>query len=67
MEHSISNSEDADQTPHYAVSDLDLHCLPVSHKRTLGSRGLFRSEQARMLRNYIGNIVEILIIFNSLS
>ena len=24
----IANSEDPDQTPHYAVSDLDLHCLP---------------------------------------
>ena len=28
-----ANSEDPDQTPHYAVSDLDLHCLPMSHKK----------------------------------
>ena len=27
------NSEVPDQTPHYAVSDLDLHCLPMSHKK----------------------------------
>ena len=25
--------EDPDQTPHYAVSDLDLHCLPMSHEK----------------------------------
>ena len=24
------NSEDPDQTPHYVVSDLGLHCLPVT-------------------------------------
>ena len=28
-----ANSEDPDQTPHYALSDLDLRCLPVSHKK----------------------------------
>ena len=28
-----ANSEDPDQTPHYGVSDLDLHCLPMSHKK----------------------------------
>ena len=27
-----ANSEDPDQTPHYAVSDLGLHCLPKSYK-----------------------------------
>ena len=26
-------SGDTDQTPHSAVSDLGLHCLPVSHKK----------------------------------
>ena len=26
----FSNSEDPDQTPHSAASDLDLHCLPVT-------------------------------------
>ena len=25
-----ANSADPDQTPHYAASDLDLHCLPMS-------------------------------------
>ena len=25
----FANSEDPDQTPHSAVSDLGLHCLPV--------------------------------------
>ena len=27
-----ANIEDPDQTPHYAVSDLDMHYLPMSHK-----------------------------------
>ena len=27
IEHPEANSEDPIQTPHYAVSDLDLHCL----------------------------------------
>ena len=26
----FANSGDPDQTPHSAVTDLDLHCLPVS-------------------------------------
>ena len=26
-------SVDPDQTPHSAVSDLGLHCLPMSHKK----------------------------------
>ena len=26
-------SEDPDQTLHFAVSELDLHCLPVFHKK----------------------------------
>ena len=29
----LANSEDPDQTPHYAVSDMGLHCLPMSHKK----------------------------------
>ena len=36
IEHSVSNSEGPDQTPHDAVSDLGLHCLPISLKMTLG-------------------------------
>ena len=28
------------QTPHNEASDLGLHCLPMSHKRTLGLYGL---------------------------
>ena len=26
----FANSEDPDQTPHLAVSDLGLHCLPIT-------------------------------------
>ena len=26
-----ANSIDPDQTPHFAASDLGLHCLPMSH------------------------------------
>ena len=29
---SKQNSEGPDQTSHYAVSALNLHCLPMSHK-----------------------------------
>ena len=28
----VANSEDPDQTPRSAASDLGLHCLPVSQK-----------------------------------
>ena len=28
----LANSEDPDQTPHSAASDLGLHCLPMSQK-----------------------------------
>ena len=35
-----ANSEDPDQTPHSVASDLGLHCLPVSQKRTLGIYGI---------------------------
>ena len=28
-----ANSGDPDQTLHSAASDLDLHCLPMSHKK----------------------------------
>ena len=27
------NSGDPDQTPHFAASDLVLHCLSMSHKK----------------------------------
>ena len=26
----FANSEDPDQTPHFAASDLGMHCLPVT-------------------------------------
>ena len=29
----LANSEDQDQTSHYAVSELGLHCLSMSHKK----------------------------------
>ena len=28
-----ANSEEPDQTSHHAVSDLELYCLPMSHKK----------------------------------
>ena len=28
-----ANSGDPDQTPHFVVSDLGLHYLPMSHKK----------------------------------
>ena len=31
--HSVSTQWSPDQTPHSGASDLDLHCLPMSHKR----------------------------------
>ena len=32
-----ANSGDPDQIPHSVVSDLGLHCLPMSHKKdTIG-------------------------------
>ena len=40
IDHSVRNSGQADQTPHSVKSDLVLHCLPMSHKRTLGLYGL---------------------------
>ena len=33
------NSRDPDQTPRSAASDLGMHCLPVSQKRTLDVYG----------------------------
>ena len=33
---SIANSEDPDQTPRSAASDLGLHCLPMSQKWNAG-------------------------------
>ena len=33
IEHTVSNSEDPDQIPHSAASDLGLHYLPMSHKK----------------------------------
>ena len=31
--HSIANGEDPDQTPRFVAYDLDLQCLPMSHKK----------------------------------
>ena len=28
-----ANTGDPDQTPHYAASDLGMHCLPMPHKK----------------------------------
>ena len=32
-------SGDPDKTPHSMAADLSLHCLPLTHKRTLGLNG----------------------------
>ena len=37
---SISNNGEPDHTPHFAATDLVLHGLPMSHKRTLDLYGL---------------------------
>ena len=29
----LANNVDPDQMPHYVVSDLSLHCLPMTPKR----------------------------------
>ena len=29
----LANSGDPDQMPHSVVSDLGMHCLPMSHKK----------------------------------
>ena len=39
----MANSGDPDLKPHDVASDLDLHCFPMSHKRTLGLYGLIKS------------------------
>ena len=39
-EHSVSKEWRIDQTPRSAVSDLVLHCLPLSTKWTLGLKRL---------------------------
>ena len=33
IEHFVANSGDPDQTRQYAVSDLGMHCLPISRKK----------------------------------
>ena len=37
-----ANRVDPDQTPRSAASDLGLHCLPISHLGTNGSRSAHR-------------------------
>ena len=36
----FANSEDPDQTPHSAVFDLGLHCLPITLLGSPGYNGL---------------------------
>ena len=35
-----SNSDDSNQMPHSVVSDLGLHCLPMSHKKDARLKGV---------------------------
>ena len=35
----LANSGDPDQAPHFAASDLGLHCLSMSHKKE--ARGIW--------------------------
>ena len=39
IELSQANSGDSDQTPCSVASDLGMHCLTMSHKKTLGLYG----------------------------
>ena len=45
-----ANSGDPDQSPHSVASDLGLHCLPISHKRTLGIYGLKMQSFCNLIR-----------------
>ena len=33
LEHLLEYSGEPDQTPRFAASDRDLHCLPICHKK----------------------------------
>ena len=52
-----ANSGDPDQTPHSVASDLGLHYLPMSHKKTLGIYGLKCNFFAYLIR--VAEILEV--------
>ena len=52
-----ANSGDPDQTPHFVTSDLGLHYLLMSHKRTLGIYGLKYNYLAYLIR--VAEILEV--------
>ena len=59
----IVNSEDPDQMPRSAASDLGLYCLPMSQNGTLGLNGLrglnsivSAYEVSMKIRSFCGNI-----------
>ena len=62
-----TNNGDPDQTPENVASDLDLHYLPMSQKRTLGIYGLKCNYFAYLIRvAEIGKyIVEIIFLGTS--
>ena len=39
MGNPVSKNVDPDQMPHYVVSDLGLHCLPMTFYRFSGKNG----------------------------
>ena len=43
----FANSGDPHQAPHSAVSDLDLHCLPITLLGSPDYNGLIESEAAK--------------------
>ena len=45
----FANSEDSDQTPHSAASDLGLHCLPITLLGSTDYNGLNYSISETML------------------
>ena len=55
-----ANSGDPDQTPHSVASDLDLHCLPITHL------GVFRLKCVTVIiqcAGYLNTLDELYILF----
>ena len=56
-----ANSVDPDQTPRFAASDLDLHCLPTS----LGTKCVKYITLKRKIINHINPLLDINIGFDA--
>ena len=57
IEHSASKQWSPDQTPPFAASDLCLHYLPLSHKRTLGLYGLRAHQMKQHCKQFLKETV----------